>query len=351
MRVGIDARNAGPGLGIATFLRALVDGLVGTPGLEIVWFGPQTAAPAGVADVREPGPYPLLDSALGRRWARDARVDVFHFASNTGWWRPGPAPTVQTIHDLIYMDTGIGNRGLRQVFGHRYLRANVPRSAPRATRVVAPSQATADAIRDRLGVDATPTVIPQGIEVPEVTRPPEGEPPYVVAFSAQDPRKGVEHAIAGVRGSRSRPRLVLLAGAGVPSGFDRLAAPDLESGQLSVRGYLPREELWTVLAGAEALIYPSLAEGFGMPLVEAMAVGVPVITGLSPATAEVGGEAAIAIDPAAPGQSIAAALDRLRDDPAYRLQVIQRGYDRARDFDWTVTAQTYADLYAELAGA
>lgn len=357
MRVGIDARLAGPGLGVARFIDELSRRLAVAPGIEVVWFGGPDLAPEEVG-ARRPVhryPYPLLDSAVGRRWVARAGLDVMHFPGNTGWERSGPVPFVLTVHDLIFFATGIRDRSLRQVLGHRYARRNVPRSARAAARVAAPSEATAAEVRAALpGVD--PLVVPNGVETPP-SRAPRGVEgsPYVVAFSGRDPRKGLDLALQGLRqmsASTGDPyRLRVLAGAGLPEGFETRAASELASGRVEILGYLSRPQMWEVLGGARALVYPSTAEGFGLPVIEAMSVGVPVISGLAAATREVGGEAMLPIDPGAPAESVGAALDRLHAEPELRERLVAAGLERAREYTWDRAAARYLTLYGEAAGS
>jgi glycosyltransferase involved in cell wall biosynthesis len=339
VRVGLDTRHAARGLGIGVFVSGLADALETIPDIEVVRLGNKE-------------PYPLLDSALGHRAARRRGVDVLHFTGNTGWVRSRSMPFVLTFHDLVFLDSGLRGRRARQVVGHRYERLVAGRAARAAAAVAVPSDATAEAVRRTLAPRSDPVVIPHGAE-PPAARPgaPEGEG-YVVAFSGHDPRKRVELALEAVLAlGPEAPRLKVLAAAGVPPGFEKRAAPALAAGDVELLGRLPRRELWSVLSGASALVYPSVAEGFGLPVLEAMSVGVPVITGLAPATIELGDGAVLTIDRADPVGSIAAALRRLRTEPGLADELAARGRRRAAEFSWTRAAERYAALYREVAGA
>jgi len=146
-----------------------------------------------------------------------------------------------------------------------------------------------------------------------------------------------------------RYRLRVFAGAGVPDGFEQRAARELSEGRIELLGYLSRAAMWKVLSGAQALVYPSSDEGFGLPVIEAMSVGVPVISGLAPARREIGGDALLVIDPAAPVASIADMLDRLVREPRLRERSVAAGISRAQEFTWERTASRYLELYAEAA--
>jgi glycosyltransferase involved in cell wall biosynthesis len=349
MRIGLDARLASRGLGIGTFVVELARRLVDD--VELVWFGAPELAPPGTADVVDLSshPFPYLDSPLGRARAAKAKVDVFHFPGNSGWTRPGPMPVVLTIQDLIFMDTPVRGRHLRQILGHRYLRTRVGRSARAATVVCCPSETTADDVVARLGVGRRPAVIPIGIDFPEL--PPAEAGDYALAFSARDPRKGVELAFEAWRAAGRHPRrLRLLAGAGLPEGFEATAAAEIAAGEVEIAGYLPREELWATLAGAAVLIHTSSAEGYGLPVLEAMAAGVPVISGLAPAACEVGGDAILALDPADPVRSAAGWLRRLRDEPGLARATRERGLARAAELGTARTAAEYRHAYEQALG-
>ena len=339
LRVGLDARHAARGLGIGVFVNQLARELEAVPDIEVVRLGEGTL-------------YPLLDSGLGHREARRRHVDVAHFTGNTGWVRPRSIPFVLTVHDLLFLDSASRGRAARQVVGHRYQRLNVRRAAAAATRLVVPSEATAEAARRALPLRRDPVLIPHGVTPPATGASASGGDGYVVAFSGRDPRKRVDLALEAVLAlGPDAPRLRVLAAAGLPSGFEERAAAAITAGRVELLGRVPRDQLWSVLSGASALVYPSVAEGFGLPVLEAMAVGVPVVTGLAPATTELGDGAVLAIDGADPVGSIAAALRRLRTEPGLADELAARGRRRAAEFSWTRAAERYAALYREVAGA
>ena len=339
LSVGLDARHAARGLGIGVFVTRLADELGALPDIEVVRLG-------------EGAPYPLLDSRLGHRAARRRRVDVAHFTGNTGWVRRRSIPFVLTVHDLVFLESAPRGRAARQVVGHRYQRLNVRRAAAAATALVVPSEATAEAARRALPLRGDPVLIPHGVTPPAAVASAPGDDGYVVAFSGRDPRKRVDLAFEALLAlGAEAPRLKVLAAAGLPSGFEERAAEAIAAGRVELVGRLTRDELWSVLSGASALVYPSVAEGFGLPVLEAMAVGVPVITGLAPATTELGEGAVLTIDGADPVGSIAAALRRLRAEPALAEELARRGRHRAAELSWTRAAERYAALYREVAGA
>ena len=352
MRLGVDGRLVARGLGIAHFVTELMAHLDSS--VEVVWFGAPEAAPERAVAIQPLRrlPYPALDGALGRRLARRNGVELMHFTGNTGWTRAGPTPFVLTVHDLIFLGTPLLGRSFRQALGHRYMCHNVAAAVRSAARVACPSQTTAAAVEQRFRPASPPRAIRHGM-----TRPPRAgrhlpaDRAYAVAFSAPDPRKGVELALRGWLAAERKPeRLKILAGAGVPDGFDDIVQPHVAAGAVELVRYLPREELWALLEGASVLIHPSSAEGFGLPVLEAMAAGVPVISGLTPTTDEIAQGAFVPIDPADPVRSIADGLTRLAAHRGLAEDLIARGRTRAEGFRWERTAGEYLALYEEALG-
>jgi glycosyltransferase involved in cell wall biosynthesis len=355
VRVGLDARLVATGLGISEVVTNIARHV--SEDVEIVWFGDPALAPCEPAGVvrADRWPYPVLDGSAGRRWARRTGVDLVHFAANTGWRSRAEVPFLLTVHDLLYVDSGLRDRSLRQIVGHRYARWNVIAALRAADAVASPSQATAEEVTHRTG--RAPVVIANGVdaELLEMGKARGGrrhhapQERYAVAFAARDPRKGVGLAIKGWRASGGvPPRLVLLAGGGMPAGIAAEIESDRTHGRIEVKPYLSRHHLIEVLAGADVLLYPSEAEGFGLPVIEAMAVGVPVITGLNPAVREVAGGAALAIDPPEPVDSIAECLLRLDRDQALRARIVEAGLRRAQHFSWQAMARAYETLYRQV---
>jgi glycosyltransferase involved in cell wall biosynthesis len=346
VRIGLDARLVGPGLGIATLIRALANGLPEL-GVDVVWFGDSALAPCAVSEVVEPPAlgFAVLDSPYGGRLASRHEVDVMHFAANSGWWSKGTTPHVLTVHDLMWDRWYMHGRGARQIFGHRYLRFAVPRAAHGAAAVAVPSATTAEAVLRHYGVRAQ--VIYNGVgEEWRTARAMDVGEPYLIAFAGRDPRKGTEISLeAWRRVARRGVRFVLLAGAGIPAALEREVAALAADGQIDVLPYQPPSRLTELVAGALALLYPSRDEGFGLPVAEAMAAGVPVITGLAPVTHEIGGDAVLGIDPRDPVATAAKQVERLLDEPGLRSSLATRGRERAATFSWTETLESYRALY------
>jgi glycosyltransferase involved in cell wall biosynthesis len=361
MRLLYDARLATRGLGISTFVVQLAQALIASGDVELIWLGDPAVAPVGArTSVRtDRRPYPLLDGPAGRAFARRTGADLIHFTANTGWQHPGAIPSVLTLHDLIFLDSGVRARALRQVAGHRYERRLVPRAAAAADLLVVPSHTVAAQVRTRLRLAREPRVVYEGVCGPHhgsmqadaghlSDAVGAAQIPYVVAFAGRDPRKQTAEVVAAWRELAASPmRLHLFAAGGMPRGLRESLVPEVAAGFVEIHPHLPRERLWSLLKSALALIYPSSDEGFGLPVLEGMAAGIPVLSGVAPVTREIGGDAIVQLDPADVVQSIVAAVRRLRSDPDEAEAARVRGRRRVREFTWQATAAGYMAAYRE----
>ena len=130
--------------------------------------------------------------------------------------------------------------------------------------------------------------------------------------------------------------------------LQQIGQPELMN-RLRLPGYIPNGDLPAVYNGASAFLYTSLRESFGIPQLEAMACGTPVVTSNTSAIPEIAGEGAILVDPTSP-EAIAGALLRLETDDAFRTETIAYGLERVKLFSWEQTARKLLTLYRELAG-
>ncbi|MFO7192840.1 MAG: glycosyltransferase family 1 protein, partial [Thermocrispum agreste] len=209
------------------------------------------------------------------------------------------------------------------------------------------------------------SVIPHGVDTDSFHPPsPEeiaearaaaglGEQPYVAFLGALEPRKNVPALIRGfVQAVRDRADPPALALAGPPGWDDRIgkAMATVPPHVRVIRaGYLPYRCLAGYLGGAELVVYPSLGEGFGLPVLEAMACGACVLTTRRLALPEVGGDA-VAYCGVGAGD-VAAALAELLDDPGRRAELAAAAVLRAKEFSWRASAQRHRDVYERAARA
>jgi len=299
--------------------------------------------------------------ALGRRIGAQV-LHSPHYTFPFGW-RGG---SVVTLHDATFFSNPEWHSRLKRTFFTWWSRRSL-RSRP---VVIVPSAATAtEAARVVSGIRADVRVAPLGVDRAVFHEPsiaevedariaatlPEGAP-WIAFLGTIEPRKNITallDAYATVRASRAAagsdtPWLVL-SGA---RGWDESAIARLDALQpddhVIEAGYLPLEDLSGYLGGAEFVVYPSLGEGFGLPVVEAMAAGACVLTTRRLSLPEVGGDAAVYSEPSAP--ALAEAMAALLDDPALVASHRAAALARADVFTWQATAGVHVDAYSAVAG-
>jgi glycosyltransferase involved in cell wall biosynthesis len=301
----------------------------------------------------------LGEQALLPRLAARAGVDLVHSLASTAPVR-GRFARVVTIHDLIYARFPEAHAGIRDM-GMRVL---VPAAARRADRVIADSHSTRDDLIELLGVPAGRIdVVPLGLGAVRRAHPLSesdtrerfdlGSRRVVLSLSAKRPHKNLRallDALAEVAAER-RPVLVL---PGYPTAHEselRAHAHDLGlQDDVRFAAWISAEELEGLWELASAFVFPSLYEGFGLPVLEAMARGVPVACSDASSLPEVAGKAALLFDPRDPLQ-IAQSLASLLVDEGLveRLRVL--GHERARQFTWARAARLTFDSYARALGS
>jgi glycosyltransferase involved in cell wall biosynthesis len=257
---------------------------------------------------------------------------------------PGVGGTVVlTVHDISY------ERSAAFVPAHDLiaLRALVPRSIRRAARVLTVSEWTKQELLDRYRVEPSAVVVtPNGVDpiyAPE--GPAEGGRPYLLFVGALQPRKDPVAAVETLARLDGQHRLLM-------AGPDRGGAADVRRAaeqhglvdRVELRGYVSREELARLYRGAACLIFPSRYEGFGLPILEAMASGTPVVAVRATSVPEVAGDAAVLVEPG----SAEALADGFARALADRARLRAAGVERAAGFTWAETARRTLVVYREL---
>lgn len=290
------------------------------------------------------------------RLLRRLAIDVVHSPHYT-MPLAGRAASVVTLHDATFFTDPVLHSSVKA----RFFRTWTSAALRRADRCIVPSEATAAELAtvaraDRQRID----VIHHGVDADRFHPPtPEevlaarsalslGNTDYVAFLGALEPRKNVPALIRGfAEAVQNRPDPPALVLAGQP-GWDARIAKALDAVPHRLRviraGYLPFELLAGFLGGSELVAYPSLGEGFGLPVLEAMACGTCVLTTRRLALPEVGGDA-VAYCGVGPGD-VAASLSELLGDPGRRAALGAAAERRAKEFSWATSAELHRETYA-----
>jgi len=371
-RVAIDV-SAGlhEGAGNARYVRELIHALLALPEPPVLL----PYATAGPIDIETPSW--LL--GLGRkelRWRDRAwralslssqitgiplrrllpEADLVH-ATNSIVPRLGGSPSVITVQDITFVSHPEAHSRLSRF----HLRRMVPRACRRARLVIVPSRATAEELARRCGVDPSKMrVVPDGYDAARFTpRPGQDDAealarygiraPYLLFLGTLEPRKNLLRlldAFALLREQGLRHRLVLAGGLGwgYQPVLDRLATG--EDGSVLRAGRVADRDLPALYRRAAALVYPSLFEGFGLPVLEAMACGTPVVTSNTSSLPEVAGNAALTVAPE-DVPALAEAMHAVLTDEAVARRLRAEGPVQAARFTWRETARGTAAVYQE----
>jgi glycosyltransferase involved in cell wall biosynthesis len=250
--------------------------------------------------------------------------------------------SVVTVHDLSFEHF----RDVMSLRDRLLFRTQVPRSARRAARVLTGSEWTKRDLVEHYGLAPDRiAVTPYGVD--PVYRPegPRADGRYALFVGAIQPRKDPLAALEAIALVDSDLRLLLVGPEKL--GADRVHDAILElglEGRVELRGHVERDELAALYRGAAVLVYPSRYEGFGLPVLEAMASGTPVVATTAASLPEVAGDAAVLVEPGNPA-ALAGGIERALAD---RERLVAAGLERARGFSWAETARQTLAVYREL---
>lgn len=356
----VDRQPAGVGQYITHLLAAYTEQFPGdhvtalvSEGISLPGAVNRPVLPAGVSSGRRL----WFEQAHLARHLRHLARDVVHFPD---YQRPAApvGPSVLTVHDLA----AFRHPEAFPALTGRVKRTLLRRSVPRATRIIVPSHAMAAELAnlmEDLGADpARIRVAPHGV-APPPPGPPKSRPrPYLLYVGTLEPRKNLVRLLTAydmlAQDHRDCPDLVLAGARGWLAGplQDAMAQRAGAGGpQVIELGYVSRADLWGWLKGAVGFCYPSLYEGFGLPILEAMAAATPVLTARGGATGEVAGSAAVLVDPRDVGD-IARGLAELVYGPGQsRQERVAAGRERAAAHTWAAAAAATRAAYAEAAAS
>jgi glycosyltransferase involved in cell wall biosynthesis len=305
-------------------------------------------------------PVRLLWEQLGLpRLARRLAVDVVHSPHYT---LPllSRRRLVVTLHDATFFTDPHAHGTLKRLFFRAWTRI----ASRRAAVCIVPSQATADELRREVAGFSAPLMVAHHGVDPEVFHPPSAQDVralsdrldpdgtgWIAFLGTIEPRKNVPALIAAygllAAGRPDVPALLLAGARGWDDDVDAAVArlEPATAARVGFPGYLALDELPAFLAGSVAVCYPSLGEGFGLPVLEGMAVGACVVTTDRLALPEVGGEAVVYAPPDPAG--LAAVLGAVLDDGELRDEMGRRGLERARSFTWARSAAVHREAYRQ----
>jgi glycosyltransferase involved in cell wall biosynthesis len=284
-------------------------------------------------------------------------ADLLHSLGNTGPWS-SKVPRSVTVNDLIHH--AVPHPGL--AIKSRITGAFVAGGAKRAKRVIVAATQTKHDLVEHARVDPDHIdVVPYGISLPTVAATPEaevrerfdlGDRPLFLSPSARQPHKNLDRLIAAhALVPAPRPLLVL---PGYSTGHDgplQQAARQLRvEDDIRWLGWIEQADLEGLYACSELLVFPSLYEGFGLPVLEAMQRGLPVACSNRGSLAEIAGDAALIFDPESP-QAIASAMTELHADDALRARLVEAGTAQAARFTWAACAAGYVASFQRTLGA
>ena len=287
--------------------------------------------------------------------AQQVEAQVLHSPHYTMPLRSG-RPVVVTIHDATFFT----EPDLHSAVKGTFFRSATRTALRRAARIVVPSKATRDEVVRELDADATRIdVAYHGVDTQTFHVPTDeekervqarlglGGQPYVAFLGILEPRKNVPSLVrawvAAFADRDDAPALVLAGGSGWDDQVDRAVAEVPSHLRVLRPGYLRITDLPGYLGGARIVAYPSHGEGFGLPVLEAMACGAPVLTTPRLSLPEVGGDAVAYTEPDA--GSLAAALTALYDDPDRCAALSAAGHARSLEFTWAASAEAHLATY------
>lgn len=275
---------------------------------------------------------------------RGARL--FHSLNQRLEYPKGRIPSVVTFHDLFVLTGEYSDAAFRARFA-----AQAKQAAERADLIIAVSEFTAGQIRDLLGVDAGRIrVVHHGVRAATgaAIPPDDAREDLVLNVGAIQRRKNLVRLVEAFEALPSTWRLVLAGSEGWQSAetIARIAASPARD-RIEVTGYVSTERLEDLYRRARIFAFPSLDEGFGIPVIEAMSRGVPVLTSNRSALPEAAGGAALLVDPL-DTESIGAGLARLATDPNFRDELRRLGLARSAEASWHRAVEATWRVYGEL---
>lgn len=311
------------------------------------------------------GPYPTWEQIALPKAVKKYKCDMLHCTSNTApLW--GHTPQIITLHDIIYLESlnlfG-GSATAYQKFGNLYRRLVVPKAVKKSLKVVTVSEFERNRINDFMGLNKNLISIYNGVgehfkvisnsETLALCKEKYKLPNKFFFFLGNtDPKKNTPNLLKAFaqfsKNSKEEYKLVMLdfpeeTLLQILSNIDCSHIRD----EIILLGYVPNAELPQIINLSSLFLYPSLRESFGIPILEGMACGVPVITSNSSSMPEVAGDAALLIDPNN-YIDIAEGIEKVINNQTLYESLVKKGLSRAAQFSWLEMAKKYLALYNEV---
>ncbi len=308
--------------------------------------------------------YPIWEQVVLPREAKKAKIDLLHCTSNTAPISFNK-PLLITLHDIIYLEKFNHTKGSTyQIAGNLYRRWNVPIVVKHVSKIITVSEFERVKIQNYFNLDDSDVkVIYNGVgkhfqkitspDLLEAARKKYNLPDdYVFFIGNTDPKKNVEGVMRSLsilrKSNRLNFKLLMLD---IDRDYLYQIAKKINDidllNHITFSGYVPNTDLPVIYSMASCFIYPSLRESFGIPILEAMACGTPVLTSNTSSMPEVAEDAALIVDPFN-SESIANGIHRMLTDQPLRDQLITKGFHRASKFTWQNNALETLAIYSEL---
>ena len=318
------------------------------------------------------GPYPWWEQFKLPRIAKLHNCDILHCTSNTAPYSK-KIPLITTLHDIIYMEGSLlkllfNKASMYQKFGNLYRRIIVSKVVQNSRRLITVSNFEKENITNFFklknkeiqavhnGVNKTFTASIDTDHIAKIKAKYELPEKYMLHISNKDPRKNTKKVLIAfkefLKTATANHQLLMLGCKDVElkSMLNDINAVELYE-HIVLTGYVSDADLPVIYQLSELFLFPSLREGFGIPIIEAMACGVPVITSNTSSMPEVAGNAAHLIDPNKP-EEICRGMLKIVFNEIYRKELIQKGLERSTAFSWNSMAfkvlEQYKELYKEI---
>ncbi len=311
------------------------------------------------------GPYPTWEQFALPKAAKAEGCDILHCTSNTGPVRT-TIPLITILHDIIYLESiSIFKKAgtWYQKIGNMYRRWVVPVVVRRSKRVVTVSNFEKERIKKIMGLGDNLVAIYNGVgehfkkiedkTVLEAAKKKYHLPDNFMFFLGNtDPKKNTPNVLKAFadfnQQSTQKFKLVMLdyEENALQNILNSIGHPELRS-DIFLTGYVPNKDLPAIINQCKVFLYPSLRESFGIPILEGMACGVPVITSNTSSMPEIAGDAAFIVDPHKPSE-ITSALQQIVSDSGLYNALCLKGIERSKKFSWRIMAEQNLKLYQEV---